>query len=224
MLRMFKLIGLNMNTSVTFGLPGFVRASRRGAAAAAFVAFVAATAAIAFSPVSVQAATQPALQAVPTVDLARYQGLWYQIAYYPNTFQKQCVSNTTAQYAPAANSQITVTNSCKTADGSTSTAVGAARIKQPRLLGVPLGPGTPSKLEVRFAPAALAWIPGVWANYWVIQLADDYRYAVVGEPTRKFLWILSRTPVMDPADRALIETTLLQQGYDPAKLQEEPQN
>ncbi|MFT3858931.1 MAG: lipocalin family protein [Aquabacterium sp.] len=170
------------------------------------------------------AAPLPALQAVPTVDLSRYQGLWYQIAYYPNTFQKQCVSHTTAQYAPAANNQITVTNSCKTADGSTSTAVGAARIKQPRLLGVPLGPGTPSKLEVRFAPAALSWIPGVWANYWVIQLADDYRYAVVGEPTRKFLWILSRTPVLDPADRAQIEGTLQQQGYDPTKLQEEPQN
>jgi len=160
---------------------------------------------------------------VPTVDLARYQGLWYQIAYYPNSFQKQCVSNTTAEYTPAANNQITVTNSCKTADGTPSTAVAAARVKQPRLLGVPIGKGTTSKLEVRFAPAALSWIPGVWANYWVIQLADDYRYAVVGEPTRKFLWILSRTPTLDAQDRANITSMLQQQGYDITKLQEEPQ-
>lgn len=170
-----------------------------------------------------QAATVPALQAVPSVDLARYQGLWYQIAYYPNSFQKQCVSNTTAEYTPAANNQITVTNSCKTADGTPSVAVAAARVKQPRLLGVPIGKGTTSKLEVRFAPAALSWIPGVWANYWVIQLADDYRYAVVGEPTRKFLWILSRTPTLDEQDRANITGMLQQQGYDITKLQEEPQ-
>ena len=66
-------------------------------------------------------------------------------------------------------------------------------------------------------------MPGVWAPYWVIQLADDYRYAVVGEPNREFLWILSRTPTLAPQDRAVITTRLQQQSYDPSKLQEEPQ-
>lgn len=175
-------------------------------------------------PVAAQAAPLPALTAVPSVDLNRYQGLWYQIALYPNTFQKQCVSNTTAEYKPLANGQIEVTNQCKTSDGSTSKVVGAARIKPLKLFGVPVGKGTVnSKLEVRFAPAFLSWINAVWAPYWVIQLADDYRYAVIGEPNRKFLWILSRTPTLDPQDRAIINGLLQQQGYDPTKLQEEPQ-
>jgi apolipoprotein D and lipocalin family protein len=86
-----------------------------------------------------------------------------------------------------------------------------------------VGAGVTSKLEVRFAPGWLSWVPGVWAPYWVIQLADDYRYAVVGEPGRQYLWILSRTPVLDPQDRAIINGLLQQQGYDPTKLQEEPQ-
>lgn len=169
-----------------------------------------------------QAAAKPAaLQAVPSVDLSRYQGLWYQIAYYPTVFQKQCVSNTTAEYTPGAKGQITVTNTCKTADGSLSTAVGAARIKKPGLFSREAA--TNAKLEVRFAPEALAWLPLVWAPYWVIQLPDDYRYAVVGEPNRKFLWILSRAPKLSEADRATINATLQQQGYDVSKLQEEPQ-
>jgi apolipoprotein D and lipocalin family protein len=169
-----------------------------------------------------QAATA-ALQAVPSVDLSRYVGLWYQIAYYPNTFQKQCVSNTTAEYAVKTNGQIQVTNTCKQADGTNSTAIGAARVKQPKFLGIPVGQPTSSKLEVRFAPEALSWIPSVWAPYWVIQLADDYHYAVVGEPGRKFLWILSRTPKLDEADRTAINAKLLEQGYDVSKLKEEPQ-
>jgi len=170
-----------------------------------------------------QAAPLPALQAVPKVDLSRYQGRWYQIAYYPNVFQKQCVSNTTADYQLGSNGQVVVTNECKTSTGEASKAVGLARVKQPRLLGVPVAAGTTSKLEVRFAPAWLSWVPGVWAPYWVIQLADDYRYVVVGEPQREYLWILSRTPTLDPQDRAIINGLLQQQGYDPTKLQEEPQ-
>ena len=77
---------------------------------------------------------------------------------------------------------------------------------------------------MRFAPVYLSWLNAVWAPYWVIQLADDYRYAVVGEPNREFLWILSRTPQLDPQDRAIIGGLLQQQGYDPLKLVEEPQN
>jgi apolipoprotein D and lipocalin family protein len=182
-----------------------------------------AAAGVVLAPASAQAAPLPALQAVPSVDLARYQGHWYQIALYNNSFQKQCVSNTTADYEIGSNGQIVVTNACKTADGSTTSAVGAARVKQARVLGVPVGKPISSKLEVRFAPGWLSWVPGVWAPYWVIQLADDYRYAVVGEPNRKYLWILSRTPVLDPQDRAIINGLLQQQGYDPTKLTEEPQ-
>jgi len=202
-----------MNRSVTFEQNAAW--GRRGLLALTVACAVAAPAAI--------AATVPALQAVPSVDLPRYQGQWYQIAHYANTFQKQCVSNTTANYELMSTGMVTVTNACKKADGTTSTAIGQARVKQPRVLGLPSGTPVTSKLEVRFAPSWLSWVPGVWANYWVIQLADDYRYAVIGEPNRQFLWILSRTPTLSPQDRANINTQLLLQGYDPTKLLEEPQ-
>lgn len=203
-----------MNQSVTFA----------HARHALLVGALALSAAAVWLPTVAQAATVPALQAVPSVDLSRYQGRWYQIALYPNTFQKQCVGNTTADYQITSMGQVMVTNACQTADGSNSSVVGLARIKQPRFLGLAVGPGVSAKLEVRFAPSWLSWVPGVWAPYWVIQLADDYRYAVVGEPKRQFLWILSRTPTLDPQDRATINGLLQQQGYDPAKLREEPQS
>lgn len=169
-------------------------------------------------------ATEP-LQTVPAVDLKRYQGRWYQIAYYPNTFQKQCVGNTTADYRLLMTGQVEVTNQCRTADGSVSKAIGAARVKPPKFLGVPVGQGTDTaKLEVRFAPSFLAWLNAVWAPYWVIQLPEDYRYVVIGEPQREFLWILSRTPTLAAADRAAIEARLVEQGYDTSRLKEEPQD
>ncbi len=169
-------------------------------------------------------ATEP-LQTVPSVDLKRFQGRWYQIAYYPNMFQKQCVGNTTADYRLLMTGHVEVTNQCSTADGSVSKVVGAARVKPPKFFGVPVAKGTDTaKLEVRFAPSFLAWLNAVWAPYWVIQLPDDYRYLVVGEPQREFLWILSRTPTLAAADRAAIEARLAEQGYDTSRLQEEPQD
>lgn len=169
-------------------------------------------------------ATEP-LQTVASVDLKRFQGRWYQIAYYPNTFQKQCVGNTTADYRLLMTGHVEVTNQCSTADGSVSKVVGAARVKPPKFFGVPVAKGTDTaKLEVRFAPSFLAWLDAVWAPYWVIQLPDDYRYAVVGEPRREFLWILSRTPTLAAADRAAIEARLVEQGYDTSRLKEEPQD
>lgn len=171
-----------------------------------------------------RAQSTPPLQTVPAVDLKQFQGRWYQIAYYPNRFQRQCVANTTADYRLLMTGQVEVVNKCSTADRSTSQVIGAARVKPPKFLGIPVAQGTDTaKLEVRFAPSFLAWINAVWAPYWVIQLADDYRYAVVGEPNRQFLWILSRTPWLDPADRAHINATLATQGYDASRLAEEPQ-
>jgi apolipoprotein D and lipocalin family protein len=172
-----------------------------------------------------RAATVPALESVAPIDLNLYKGQWYQIALYPNSFQKQCVSNTTATYTQLPDGSVEVLNQCKTANGSISKAVGNARVKKPKatLANPKPLPASTSRLEVRFAPKWLAWAPAVWAPYWVIQLADDYRYAVVGEPTRKFLWILSRTPTLDPADEAQIMGRLPLQGYDPSKLRMEPQ-
>jgi apolipoprotein D and lipocalin family protein len=167
--------------------------------------------------------TDAPLEPVPPLNVTSYGGHWYQIAFYPNEFQKQCVSDTTADYRLLPYGQIEVVNRCKTAEGTTDEAIGRARLQQPRFLGTPVGkPYSTSRLEVRFAPAILSWFPNVWAPYWVIQLADDYRYTVVSEPTRQYLWILSRTPTLSAADETAIRAKLLTQGFDLSKLVKQP--
>ena len=160
-------------------------------------------------------ASQP-LTTVASVDLPRYQGTWYQLALVPNRFQAQCVANTRATYALQADGTVRVTNQCRMANGQESEAIGQARpaasatVKQGQLV--------PPQLEVRFAPQWLSWLPMVWGDYWVIQLAADYRYVVVGEPKREFLWVLARSTSLTDADWIAINTRLKEQGYDPARL------
>ena len=151
------------------------------------------------------------LPTVPALDLDRYVGVWHEIARYPNTFQRMCARDVTATYTRNADGTIGVVNACRKEDGETVRAQGVARVVAP-----------PAKLEVRFAPDWLAWLPMVWANYWVIALADDYRYAVVGAPSREYLWILSREPRLDDAAYAQIVADLPALGYDPAKLVRNP--
>jgi apolipoprotein D and lipocalin family protein len=162
------------------------------------------------------------LQTVERVDLDRYLGQWYQIALYPNRFQAQCVRNTTASYQLESKTSLSVTNSCVDAQGKTDTAQGMARLASP---------GDTTKLQVSFLPSWLRWTGIGWGNYWVIQLGtqtgDDktpYRYAVVSEPKREFLWILARTPSLSAADTAAIRTRLVEQGFDLAKLEQHPQS
>jgi apolipoprotein D and lipocalin family protein len=165
------------------------------------------------------AQTDPASQAltpIANIDLQRYQGTWHQIALYPNRFQKSCTSNTRAQYTPQPSGTIQVINQCRNEDGKETQAVGQARAA--RATSMSGNQLAPAQLQVRFAPAWLSWLPMVWGNYWVIQLAPDYRYAVVGEPKREFLWVLARETQLSPADWSAIENRLKEQGYDPAKL------
>jgi apolipoprotein D and lipocalin family protein len=159
----------------------------------------------------------PPLVPVPSLDLQRYQGTWHQIALYPNRFQASCASNTRAHYALSEGSTVQVTNQCRGADGTTMQAVGQARPASLAQLSA-AKQLTPAQLQVRFAPAWLSWLPVVWGDYWVIQLADDYRYAVVGEPKREFLWVLARETQLSNADWAAIEARLREHGYDPTKL------
>ena len=167
---------------------------------------------ISFLPGGVYAqegASRP-VEAVPTVDLVRYAGTWYEIARLPNRFQKECVSDVTATYSLLGDGQILVVNRCRTASGEIKEAEGKARRK---------GEDAPtSKLQVRFAPAILSFLPFVWADYWVIDLAEDYRYAVVGGPSREYLWILARSPELAGETYEGITRRLRQQGYDPALL------
>ncbi len=148
-------------------------------------------------------ALYPQLDTVANVDVNRYTGKWYEIARYPNWFQSSCASST-ADYTANADGTIGVFNTCLGAGGNVnSTIQGTARV---------VDPTTNAKLKVTF--------PGIPfpADYWIIQLGDNYEYAVVGEPTRSTLFILSRTPTLNQDTLNAILARLTDQGYDPARL------
>ena len=141
---------------------------------------------------------------VPQLDISRYAGQWYEIAHLPMSFQDKCTGDITASYTLREDSHINVRNACRIADGETSVAEGRARPVQ----------GHPGRLEVRFAPDGLSWLPFVWADYWVIDLDPGYTWAVVGEPDRDYLWILSREPAMDRVLFEQIKSRAVAMGYD----------
>lgn len=153
-------------------------------------------------------AAQP-LQPIETLVVPRYMGVWYEIAKFPNEFQKKCVGDTTATYNVGEDGRVQVVNRCRTADGKSDMADGVAR---------QLGGATSPKLKVRFAPALLSFIPMVWGDYWVIDLDEKYQLSAVSEPKREYLWILSRTPQVDPAEYDALLTRLTTQGLDVSKL------
>ena len=156
------------------------------------------------------AAEQSPLPVVDAIDLDRYAGTWHEIARYPNFFERMCARDVTASYTRNADGTIAVVNACRKEDGSIARAEGAARVV------------APAKLEVRFAPAWLSFLPFVWGDYWVIDLAPDYSYSVVGAPGRDYLWILARNPRIDDATLAAILARLPALGFDPARLVRSP--
>ena len=150
------------------------------------------------------------LQTAPEVDLARYSGKWYEIARLPNRFEDDCVADVTATYTLREDGGIRVVNECRQADGRIKRAEGNARLADKD--------GPTSKLQVSFVTPFLHFVPFVWADYWVLELDPDYRFAAVGEPNRDYLWILSRSPELDEAVVAGILERLATQGYDVSQL------
>ena len=147
--------------------------------------------------------SRPPVQTVKAVDLARYMGKWFEIAAFPQRFQKGCHC-TTAEYELTAKGTVRVVNTCRRGGPD-----GKATRAKAKAWAVP-GSGN-AKLKVRF----------FWpftGNYWIIDLAGDYSYAVVGDPTRKYLWILARTPRMDPGLYAEVVGRAAAQGFDTSKL------
>ena len=129
---------------------------------------------------------------------------------HPNWFQKKCLSDTSADYRLQPDGTVRVANRCKMADGNWTEVVGQA---------VQVG-GSPSpKLQVRFAPWWLSFLPMVWGDYWVIDLDQDYRLAAVSEPSRQYLWVLSRTPAVDAAAYQAILARLAAKGFDLGRLE-----
>ena len=159
---------------------------------------------------------KPPLTVVPSVDLVRYSGQWYEIARLPNRFQKKCAGEVTANYTLRPDGKITVLNRCRLEDGKEIKAEGLARLS---------GKGQPnSMLKVRFAPAFLSFIPQVWGDYQIIALSADYTHAVVGNPGREYLWILSRSPRMDEATFNRLTEGARAQGFNVSLLQKTRQS
>lgn len=150
------------------------------------------------------------LPTVTSVNLDRYTGRWYEIAKYPNKFQKQCVANTAATYTKRPNGKLEVVNECLKSDGTTNSATGEAKIVKG---------SSNAKLKVRFAPGFLSFLPAVWGDYWVIDLGRNYEYAVVGDPKREYLWILSRKPEMDDALYQQLLRRVETLGFVPARVE-----
>ncbi len=150
------------------------------------------------------------LTVVPKVDLKKYAGKWYEIARLPNRFQKQCTGDVTATYYLQDDGTIRVVNQCRNENGELEEAEGHARL--------PTDDSSSAKLEVCFAPKFLSFLPFVWGKYWIIDLDVDYEYAVVGEPGRKYLWILSRTPVLAEEKLDSILAGIRAKGYDLTEL------
>ena len=145
----------------------------------------------------------PALETVPHVELARYLGTWHEIASFPQSFQRGCTA-TTATYTLRDDGQLDVINRCRlgSPDGKMKEARGRARV---------VDRVTNAKLEVSF-------FRPFWGPYWIIDLAPDYSYAVVGHPGRDYLWILSRSPTMSDDTYQKILTRLRTQHYETARL------
>lgn len=147
-------------------------------------------------------AQQPAVRAVEQVDLDRYAGRWYEIAHLPMFFQRNCVGDTTAEYTRNADGTVGVTNRCRDKNGDIDAATGTATVVE--------GSGN-AKLEVSF-------FKPFKGDYWIIGLDPEYRWAVVGAPSRKTLWILARAPKLEPQALEQALAIAKSQGYDLSEL------
>jgi apolipoprotein D and lipocalin family protein len=157
--------------------------------------------ACAFAMTGALAQADAPVRSVAKVDLGRYVGQWFEVASFPMFFQRQCVGDTTAQYALRPDGDISVVNRCRTEDGFAEASGKAWTVE---------GTGN-AQLKVSF----------FWpfrSDYWVIGLDEDYQWAVVGNPNRKYLWVLSRTPHpgRESLDKALLAAR--NQGFDLSQL------
>jgi apolipoprotein D and lipocalin family protein len=149
------------------------------------------------------------MNTVSGFDVQRYLGDWHQVAAIPAWFQSHCVARTAARYAQGGEGLIEVQNACDTAEGPRSRADARARFTADPSEG---------KLEVTFVEALGVWIWPLAGDYWILGLDPDYRWAVVGQPSREFAWILARTPSLDLSTLREIDSILERESYDSCAL------
>lgn len=150
----------------------------------------------------------PPLSTAAPVDLGRWMGTWYEVARLPAPFEGACRGQPSASYALQGGT-VRVENRCRAANGREEVSVGEARI-------VPSGGN--AQLEVSLWPRWLRVLPMAWADYWIVHVDDDYRAAVVGHPSRRFCWLLSRTPHLGAEARARLVGIAAAQGFDVQRL------
>ncbi|MED6146463.1 hypothetical protein PIB30_034575 [Stylosanthes scabra] len=152
---------------------------------------------------------------VKNLDIKRYMGRWYQIASFPTLFQPKNAVDTRATYTLNDNGTVNVLNE-DWVDGKRSFIQGIAYKADPN--------SDEAKLKVKFyIPPSFPLFP-VIGDYWVLYIDQDYQNAVIGGPTKLFLWILSRKSHIDDATYNKLVETAKQEGYDVAKLLKTPQS
>ncbi|MGZ7460133.1 lipocalin family protein [Pseudomonas sp. Ma2-10] len=160
---------------------------------------------LSFTTIGVQAdSSSLPLQPVASIDLPRFMGTWYEIARTPNRFQKRCAGFTRTDFHLQVDGTVQAVNRCRLRDGQLHLALATGR--QVGALDSP-------RLKVRFAPAWMSFLPAVWGDYWIIDLDEQYQWAAVSEPTRKYLWILSRTTRVEPKTYASLLERLKDKGF-----------
>lgn len=154
--------------------------------------------------VSLAGCNREPLDVAPDVDLDRFQGRWHEIAHFARATQADC-TGTTATYTRRPDGNIAVAHECTLKGGAYHGATAIAHVPDAR---------TPGKMEIEFS--------GHLGDYWIIDVAPDYRYAVIGHPSRDYLWILSRTPSMETTDLDLALTHAREKSFDTNRLEYTP--
>lgn len=146
--------------------------------------------------------------AVPSIDLTRYLGRWYEICRLPLKWEDETATDITATYSLNKDGKVRVDNRCFNAEGEPAQAVGEA---------TPVDEAN-SRLKVTFLPKGLRWLPFTEGDYWVLKIDPDYQTSLVGTPDRKYLWVLSREPSLSDGTLQEYLAEARRQGFDLAKL------
>lgn len=146
--------------------------------------------------------------AIPSLDLNRYLGRWYEIIRLPLKFEDEAATDITAHYSLRDNGAIRVDNRCFDKDQQPSQAIGEAN---------PVD-DTRAKLKVNFLPAALRWLPFTDGDYWVLKIDPDYQVALVGTPNRQYLWVLARESSIPSLVLEEYLAEARRQGFDLSKM------